>query len=38
VRITSGTSAGRYVVVWVETHNEGTRNAFKRVYLMRHSA
>lgn len=37
VRIPSGSAAGRYVVVWVESHHQGTPTAFKRVYLMRHS-
>jgi len=37
VRIPTGGTA-RYVVVWVETRLLGTANAYKRVYLMRHSA
>jgi hypothetical protein len=36
IRIADTTA--RYVVVWVETQNEGTPQAFKRAYLMRHTA
>ena len=37
VRIPSGGST-KYVVVWVETKQLGTAMAFKRAYLMRHTA
>jgi hypothetical protein len=37
IRVPSG-GTSRFVVVWVETHNLGTSNQFKRAYLMRHSA
>jgi hypothetical protein len=38
VRIPSGSTSPRYVVVWVEVANLGTPNEYKRVFLMRHSA
>lgn len=37
VRIPSGGSA-RYVVVWVTVRELGTAQAYKRAYLLRHSA
>ena len=38
VRVPSGGSSTRYVVVWVEMVNRGTAQQFKRAYLLRHSA
>lgn len=36
VRVPTGGSGLRFVVIWVEVHNQGTTRDFKRVYLMRH--
>ena len=38
VRIPSGASSPRFVVVWVEVQNLGTANAFQRAYLLRDTA
>lgn len=38
VRIPTGTSAPRFVVVWVEKVETGSPREFKRVFLMRHTA
>jgi len=38
VRVPSGASGPRFVVVWVETVEAGTPRAYKRVYLMRDAA
>ena len=37
VRVPNG-SGSRYVVVWVELHNRGTPQQFKRAYLLRDTA
>jgi hypothetical protein len=38
VRIPTGAATPRYVVVWVETMNQGTPREFRRAYLMRDTA
>lgn len=38
VRVPGGSGTTRYVVVWVETHNRGGPNPFRRAYLARHEA
>jgi hypothetical protein len=38
VRIPTGGSTSNYVVVWVTLFNRGSSMAFKRAYLLRHTA
>ena len=38
IRIPTGASTPRFVVVWVETVDAGTPREFKRAYLTRHAA
>jgi len=38
LRVPGGSSTTRYAVVWVETHNRGGPNPFRRAYLARHEA
>lgn len=38
VRVPGGSGTTRYAVVWVETHNRGGPNPFRRAYLARHEA
>ena len=38
VRVPSGATAPRFVVVWVEVADCGTAREFKRAYLVRHAA
>jgi hypothetical protein len=38
VRLSDGSDTPRFVVVWVEAVDPGTPRAFKRAYLMRHTA
>ena len=38
VRVPTGATAPRYVVVWVEKVHEGTPREFKRAYLLRDTA
>src|SRR5947209_15731700 len=38
VRVPTGAATPRYVVVWVETMNEGSPREFRRAYLMRDTA
>jgi hypothetical protein len=36
LRIPGGSDGARFVVVWVEHHNQGTSAAFNRAFLTRH--
>lgn len=38
VRVPSGASSPRFVVVWVETVETGSPQEYQRVYLLRHTA
>lgn len=38
VRVPTGAAGPRFVVVWVETVNQGTPREFKRAYLVRDTA
>lgn len=38
VRVPGGASSPRFVVVWVETIDQGSPREFKRAYLLRHAA
>lgn len=38
VRVPTGASSPRFVVVWVETAETGTPQEYQRVYLLRHTA
>lgn len=38
IRVPTGASTPRFVVVWVETVDKGTTREYKRAFLMRHAA
>jgi len=38
IRVPTGVSTPRFVVIWVETVDQGTPREYKRAYLMRHVA